>query len=77
MRRPERYEVRDDVGEPLRARFGDDVVRDGRADLPLAPSGRCAQRASGEVDVAGLCTICDPERFFSHRRTGAPGGRQA
>ena len=66
-----------DVAGPLRERFGDDVVRDGCADLPL-----CAERALraagvAEIDVAGLCTIADAERFFSHRRDGAPGGRQA
>ena len=40
-------------------RFGDDVVRDGSADLPL-----CAERAlraagAADVHVSGLCTICD------------------
>ena len=36
---------------------------------------RACRRAA--IDVAGLCTISDAERFFSHRRDGAPGGRQA
>jgi copper oxidase (laccase) domain-containing protein len=71
------YAVRDDVAGPLRARFGDDVVRDGRADLFT-----CAERAlraagAAEVHVSGLCTICDAGRFFSHRRDGSPGGRQS
>jgi copper oxidase (laccase) domain-containing protein len=71
------YEVRDDVGVPLAERFGDDVVRSGRADL-----WTCAERAlrsagAAEVHVSRLCTICDRERFFSHRRDGSPGGRQA
>jgi YfiH family protein len=70
------YEVGDDVAERLRSRFGDDVVRDGRADLWL-----CAQRAlerSGvaSVAVAGECTICTPERYFSHRRDKGVTGRQ-
>ena len=74
---PERYEVQLDVAGPLAGRFGDDVVRDGCADLAL-----CAERALraagvADVDVAGLCTISDAARFFSHRRDGAPGGRQA
>jgi YfiH family protein len=70
------YEVGEDVARPLRARFGEDVVHDGRADLWL-----CARRAlerSGveRVDVAEECTICSAERFFSHRRDRGITGRQ-
>jgi YfiH family protein len=73
---PASYAVGPEVAEPLGDRFGTDVVRDGRADLP-----RCAERALraagvDDVDVAGICTI-DDARFFSHRRDGSPGGRQA
>jgi copper oxidase (laccase) domain-containing protein len=28
------------------------------------------------VDVAGECTICTPERYFSHRRDNGITGRQ-
>jgi YfiH family protein len=74
---PERYEVGDDVGAPLRAAFGDQVVRGGLADL-AACADRALRRAGVErVDVAGICTIGDAERFFSHRRDGSPSGRQA
>jgi YfiH family protein len=71
------YTVGNDVAGQLRARFGDDVALDGRADLTL-----CARRAldrSGASTVvgAGLCTICDPQRFHSHRRDGQGSGRQA
>jgi YfiH family protein len=74
---PERYEVGPEVAAPLRARFGEAAVRDGHADL--AGCAALALRTSGvaDVDVAGLCTIADAERFFSHRRDGAPSGRQA
>lgn len=70
------YEVREDVAGPLRDRFGDDVIRDGRADLWM-----CAERAlrgAGieEVAVAAECTICNPERYFSHRRDHGITGRQ-
>ncbi len=70
------YEVREDVAEPLRRRFGDDVVRDGRADLWLCAER--ALRASGieQVAVAGECTICNPGRYFSHRRDNGVTGRQ-
>ena len=30
-----------------------------------------------EVETAGLCTSCEPELFFSHRRDGGRTGRQA
>jgi polyphenol oxidase len=70
------YEVGDDVAERLQARFGRDVVRDRHADLWL-----CAQRAleaagARDVVVAGECTICTPDRYFSHRRDHGVTGRQ-
>jgi YfiH family protein len=70
------YEVGEDVAGPLTRRFGEDVVRDGRADLWL-----CAERAlrtSGveQVAVAGECTICSEDRYFSHRRDHGVTGRQ-
>lgn len=69
------YEVGDDVAVPLRAAFGLDVVRAGRADLPLAAER--ALRAAGVVRVDRLdaCTACDG-RFFSHRRDRGVTGRQ-
>jgi copper oxidase (laccase) domain-containing protein len=68
--------VRDDVGDPLRAAFGDDAVRRGKADLWLGAERALLGAGAVEVHVSGCCTICD-ERFFSHRRLGSPGGRQA
>ena len=70
------YEVGEDVARRLQARFGTAVVRDGRADLWL-----CARRAleaagAAEVAVAGECSICNPGRYFSHRRDRGVTGRQ-
>ncbi len=70
------YEVGDDVAARLQKRFGADVVREGRADLWL-----CARRAleaagAGRVAVAGECSICNPDRYFSHRRDRGVTGRQ-
>jgi YfiH family protein len=71
------YEVGDDVAAPLRERFGDDVVADGRADLAAAARRALEGAGAAEVVTSGLCTICDPERFHSYRRDGAGSGRQA
>jgi copper oxidase (laccase) domain-containing protein len=70
------YEVGDDVAGVLRERFGGDVVRNGKADLWLA--ARLALESSGvaDVEVAGECSICGPERYFSHRRDHGTTGRQ-
>jgi YfiH family protein len=70
------YEVGDDVAARLQTRFGADVVRDRRADLWL-----CARRAleaagAADVAVAGECSICNPDRYFSHRRDRGVTGRQ-
>jgi YfiH family protein len=70
------YEVREDVGDPFRARFGREIVSDGKLDL-----WRSAELALREAGVArvhrfDLCTSCRPELFFSHRRDGKQRGVQ-
>ena len=70
------YEVREDAAAPLRRRFGDDVVRDGRADLWLCAERALRSAGVEHVDVAGECTICNPQRYFSHRRDHGVTGRQ-
>lgn len=70
------YEVGEEVAAPFRARFGDDIVRNGRLDLWTAAER--ALRAAGVEDVhrTDLCTCCNRELFFSHRRDGGRTGRQ-
>jgi polyphenol oxidase len=70
------YEVGEDVAGILRDRFGEDVIRHGRADLWLA--ARRALEGAGVVDVevAGECSICGGGRYFSHRRDRGTTGRQ-
>jgi YfiH family protein len=70
------YEVGEDVAALLRARFGKDVVRDGRADLWLCAERGLRRAGAASVAVAGECTICTPERYFSHRRDRGVTGRQ-
>ena len=70
------YEVGEEVAEPFRQRFGDDVARDGRLDLWT--SAERALRAAGIEHVVRFdrCTACEPETFFSHRRDAGRTGRQ-
>jgi copper oxidase (laccase) domain-containing protein len=70
------YEVGPDVAEPFRERFGADVVRGGRLDLWA--SSEQALHAAGIADVhrTDLCTACNSELFFSHRRDAGRTGRQ-
>lgn len=66
------YEVGDDVA----AAFPATVVRGGRLDLKAAATERL--RSAGAVTVldVGRCTMCEPDVFFSHRRSGPTTGRQ-
>ena len=70
------YEVGEEVSEPFASAFGADVVRDGKLDLWSAAER--ALNAAGVDDVlrTDVCTCCNPDRFFSHRRTGKPRGVQ-
>ena len=70
------YEVGEEVAAPFREAFGEDVVRHGRLDLWT--SAERALRAAGveRVDRFDLCTACNGDRFFSHRRDHTRTGRQ-
>ena len=70
------YEVGPEVAEPFAAAFGPGVVL-GR-NLDLRAAAERALRAAGveQVERIGLCTSCNADLFFSHRRTGEPRGVQ-
>jgi YfiH family protein len=70
------YEVGEDVAAPFLSRFGAGIVEEGRLDLGRA--AELALRAAGVANVArvDLCTACNPELFFSHRRDQGRTGRQ-
>jgi polyphenol oxidase len=70
------YEVGDEVLDAF-AHLGGGIA-DGRM-LDLAEVARrlLARAGVNEVEMAGLCTSCEPELFFSHRRDGGSTGRQA
>jgi hypothetical protein len=68
-----------EVGEEVRSAFADlEGVAAGRMlDLPAAARRLLAEAGVGRVESAGLCTSCEEELFFSHRRDGGRTGRQA
>jgi YfiH family protein len=68
------YEVGPDVAARFKTAFGADVMRGRNLDL-WTVSERALQRAGcGTVERLDLCTQCNPELFFSERRTGKPRG---
>ena len=70
------YDVRDDVSEPFRRAFGFGLVRDGKLDLWSAAERALRSAGVARVDRFDLCTACNPDLFFSQRRTGKPRGVQ-
>jgi len=63
-----------EVGDEVRAAFG----TSGRTvDLKAIARERLADAGVETIHDCGLCTMHDPERFFSHRRDGGVTGRQA
>jgi copper oxidase (laccase) domain-containing protein len=70
------YEVGEDVAGRHRTAFGEDVVAAGRLDLWTAVERALAAAGCERVERTDVCTACDPERFFSHRRDGGLTGRQ-
>jgi YfiH family protein len=70
------YEVREDVADPFRARFGPGILSDGRLDLWRAAEDSLEDAGVTHVERLDLCTACHPQLFFSHRRDGKPRGVQ-
>ncbi len=69
-----------EVGEEVLAAFGDlgEGIADGRMlDLPEVARRLLAAAGVGKIQAANLCTSCNPDLFFSHRRDGGKTGRQA
>jgi YfiH family protein len=63
-----------EVGDDVRA-----VFATGERTLDLKAVARARLQAAGvqEIHDCGLCTACDAQRFFSHRRDRGVTGRQA
>jgi len=70
------YEVGPEVAEPFAAAFGGDVIRGRNLDLPTAAERALRAAGAESIERLDLCTACNADLFFSHRRTGKPRGAQ-
>jgi len=70
------YEVGDEVLTAF-AGLGEGVATDGALDLPEVASRLLAMAGVERVATSGLCTACEADLFFSHRRDAGHTGRQA
>jgi polyphenol oxidase len=69
-----------EVGEEVLARFaalGPGIARGRMLDLTEVARRQLREAGVEEVAAAGLCTSCEADLFFSHRRDGERSGRQA
>lgn len=79
---PCHYEVGTDVALAVSAasEAGAVTQQDGeilRLDLVATASRILEAGGAGDVEDSGLCTACESERFFSHRRDGITGRQMA
>lgn len=70
------YEVGDEVLKEF-AGLGEGIAQGGMLDLPEVARRLLRQAGAERVESAGLCTSCDGDLFFSHRRDQGRTGRQA
>jgi polyphenol oxidase len=68
-----------EVGDEVLAEFAElDGVADGRMlDLSAVARALLEQAGVEATEISGLCTKCNPDLFYSHRRDGGRTGRQA
>ena len=81
---PECFEVGEEVADEFSREFGESVIlRSGSAkphvDLWLSNvlSLKRAGLSEEHITVSGLCTMCHPDMFFSHRATAGKRGSNA
>ncbi len=65
-----------EVGPEVSERFDPDLTRDGILDLWSAGERALRRAGVARVDRVDLCTRCNEELFFSHRRQGPTRGVQ-
>ena len=57
--------------------LGDEAVTGRMLDLSAVAASLLERAGITDVELAGLCTSCNPELFYSHRRDDGNTGRQA
>lgn len=70
------YEVGDEVSNAF-ADLGEGIAEGRMLDLPEVARRLLGRAGVERVESAGLCTSCESELFFSHRRDNGRTGRQA
>jgi YfiH family protein len=70
------YEVGEGVLDAF-ASLGDGIASGAMLDLPEATRHLLREAGVERVEAAGLCTSCESDLFFSHRRDEGRTGRQA
>ena len=65
-----------EVGEDVSSRFDADLTVDRHLDLWSAAERALRRAGVASVERVDLCTCCNPELFFSHRRSGEERGVQ-
>ena len=70
------YEVGGEIRDAYRARFGNDSVRGCNLDLWTAAEHALREAGVTSIERMALCTSCNADEFFSHRRDGGVTGRQ-
>jgi YfiH family protein len=65
-----------EVGSEVSARFDADLTNGRILDLWSAAERALRRAGVDEVERVGLCTRCNPDLFFSHRRSGRARGAQ-
>lgn len=69
-----------EVGDEVRGAFsglGDGIAAGRMLDLPEIARRFLLEAGVERIETAGLCTSCEPDLFFSHRRDDGRTGRQA
>jgi YfiH family protein len=70
------YEVGEEVAGPYRERFGAGIMEGRNLDLRQVAERELRAAGITQIERFDLCTACNPELFFSHRRDGKPRGVQ-
>ena len=70
------YEVGEEVAAPYRDRYGAEVLAGRNLDMYTSTEKALYAAGCTSVERVEMCTSCNPDLFFSHRRDGARTGRQ-